>query len=108
MQKLSINKKGQVGLDLTKKVMVSLMVLAVTAIAVILALVSLDDSGIFTAGSTADTQSGYIVGNVTTAAADFFSNAGTFFSIIVAVVIILLVAIILAVVSRFGSSSSSL
>lgn len=108
MQKLSkINKRGQVGLDVVKKVMLSFLVLAVLGIAVLLALSSLDDAGIFTSGSTADTQSGNIIGNVSTSLGDFFGNTGTIFSILVVVVIILAIAIIIAVVSRFGSGSSS-
>ena len=101
MRKL-LNKKGQIGLDVVKSVMVTFLVLAVTGIAVLLALVSLDDAGIFTAGSSADTQSTNIIGNVSTASADFFGNTGTIFAILVVVVILLAIGIAISVVNRFG------
>lgn len=107
LRKLKMNKKGQAGLDLVGGTMKKLLVLAVVAIAVILALVSLQDSNLFTTGSTADNQTDNIVGNVTTATADFFSNSSTFMSILVAVVVILFISIIIFAVQRFGGSGRS-
>jgi hypothetical protein len=48
---LKMDKKGQLGLDTVKSVMISFLVLAVISIAIVLALVSLRDSNIFTSGS---------------------------------------------------------
>lgn len=101
------NKKGVLGLETVKDVMLTFLVLAVIAIAVVLALVSLRDSSIFTANSVEYNQTSDLISNVTTASTDFFSNTGTIFSILVVVVIILAIAIIIAVVSRFGGGGRS-
>lgn len=108
MQRLKINKRGQLGLDVVKKVVLAFLVLAVLGIAVLLSLTSLQDANLFTADSLADNNSDYIIGNTSTALADFFGNTGTIFSILVVVVIILAIAIIIAVVSRFGSGNRAL
>lgn len=55
LRKLKVmNKKGALGLETAKQVMVWFLILAVLAVAIILALVSLRDSGIFTSGSQED------------------------------------------------------
>ena len=95
-------KKGQLGLVTVKYVFVALFVLAVIAIAIILALVSLNNSGIFDAGSQEANDSDLIVNNVTTGLTEFFAETGTIMSILIVVVIILAIAIIIAVVTRFG------
>ena len=95
-------KQGVLGLDTAKAVMVWFLVLAVLAIAIILALVSLRDSGIFTTGSQEDNDTKSIVGNITGALTnDFFDQTGTIFAIIIVVVIIMAISIIIAVVTRF-------
>lgn len=96
------NKKGVLGLDTVKAVMITFLVLAVIGVSVTLALVSLRDSSIFTTGSQEYNQTSGIVGNITDAQSSFFSNTGTIYAILVVVVIILAIAIIIAVVSRFG------
>ncbi len=96
------NKRGQLGLDTVKSVMVAFLILAVLSIAIILALVSLRDSNIFTANSQEANDTTVIVNNISAALVDFFSNTGTIFAILIVVVIILAIAIIIAVVSRFG------
>jgi uncharacterized membrane protein len=105
LKPLKLDKKGQIGLDVVKGTMVSLLVLAVLGVAVFLALSSLQDASLFTSGSTGETQTDNVVGNVTTATASFFGNTGTIFSILVAVVIMLAIAIIVAVVNRFGRTA---
>jgi len=97
------NKRGQIGLDMVRSVAVGLLILAVIGVAIILALVSLRDSSIFTDGSREDNQTTNIVNNITDGLTDFFSNTGTIFAILVVVVIVLAIVIIIAVVSRVGS-----
>jgi len=97
-----INKKGQIGLDVVKSVMVTLLILSVTGIAVLLALTSLDDAGIFTDNSAADNQTEAVIGNVSGAVSDFFGNSSTIFAILVVVVILLAIGIAISVVNRFG------
>jgi len=80
--------------------------MAVIGVAIVLALVSLRDSNIFTAGSADYNSSNYIIGNVTSGTVGFFENTGTIFAILVVVVIILAISIILAVVSRFGKGGA--
>ncbi len=100
-----LNKKGVLGLDTVKNVMVWFLILAVLAISIILALVSLNDSGIFTANSQEANDSSNIVNNITSALTnDFFDQTGTIFAILIVVVIILAIAIIIAVVTRFGGT----
>jgi len=96
------NKKGVLGLNTVKDVMILFLIIAVIGISIILALVSLRDAGIFASGSHEENQTSSIVSNISEATADFFSNTGTIFSILIVVVIILTIAIIIAVVSRFG------
>jgi multidrug resistance efflux pump len=104
MQKLMpINKKGQVGLNLAKSVLVLFLILAVLGIAVILALVSLRDSNIFTENSQDANDTTNIVANVTGGVTEFFSNTTTVFSILIVVVIISAIGIVIYVVTRFGS-----
>ncbi len=96
-----INKKGILGLDTVKTVIVTLLVLAVTSIAVILALVSINDSNIFTANSQAANDSTFIVNNVTSGVTEFFSQVPTFMTLLGVVVLILIIAIVIVAVGRF-------
>jgi len=106
MQKLMLkHKKGVLGLDTVKAVMITFLVLAVIGVAVTLALVSLRDSNIFTSGSLEYNQTEQVVANITDAQTSFFTNTGTIYAILVVVVIILAIAIVIAVVSRFGKGS---
>ena len=92
MEMKPLNKKAQLGLDTAKSVMVWFLVLSVLAFAIILALVSLNDSGVFTSGSQADNDTDDIVNNITSALTnDFFDQTSTIFAIIIVVVIILIV-----------------
>jgi len=101
------SKKAQLGLNVVKSVMITFMVLAVIAVAVVLALISLRDSNIFTSGSTEYNQTSDVIENVTAATTSFFENTGTIFAILVVVVIILAIAIIIGVVSRFGGGGAT-
>ena len=110
MKRLSLinkNKKAVLGLDTVKAVMISFLVLAVIGIAIVLALVSLRDSSIFTAGSQELNDTTNIVNNITSGLVDFFSNTTTIFAILAVVVIILAITIIIVAVTRFGGGEAS-
>lgn len=96
------DRNGVLGLEVVKDVVFDFLILAVVGIAVILALVSLQNANIFTAGSVAANQTNSIVGNVSGGLSTFFGSAGTIFSILVVVVIILAIAIIIYAVGKFG------
>lgn len=102
LKPLMKNKRGMLGLETVKGVMISLLVIAVIAIAVILALVSLRDSGIFTTGSAEANGTTNIINNITTGIISFFKNVPTFFVLLGVVVLILIIAIVIYSVSRFG------
>jgi len=103
LRSIRYNKRGVLGLETVKAVMITFLTLAVIGIAITLALVSLRDSNIFTVGSPEATDTNYTISNITAAQTEFFSNTGTIFSILIVVVIILAISIVIAVVSRFGS-----
>ncbi len=105
-KKYSNSKKGVLGLDTTKAVMISLLVLAVVAIAIFLALVSLRDSGIFVADSIEENYTSDIIGNITYGATKFFANVPTFFVLLGVVVLILIIAIVIVAVSRFQTGGT--
>lgn len=100
-------KRGQLGLGTVRDVMITFLVIGVIAVAIILALVSLRDSGIFSDGSQEFNDTSDIVGNITDGTKTFFNSTGTIFAILVVVVIILAIAIIVAVVSRFGGGGGA-
>ena len=101
MKKLLKNKKGILGLNTTTQFIVTLLVLAVTAFAVIIALAALDDTNVLTDGSIADNQTTAILNNVSTGISSFFGNATTWFSLLAIVVILLIIAIVIVTVRRF-------
>lgn len=107
-QKLSMNKKGVLGMDSVRDVIIFLLTLAVAAIAVFLALSSLQDANLFTASSTADNNTDYIINNITNGASNFFEQVPTIFTVLGAVAIILAVTLILFAVNRFSQSSTGL
>jgi len=103
-----MNKKGQVGLDTAKSVMLTLLVIGVIAFAIIIALASLNSSNATTSGSLERNQTTNIFNNITTGTANFFSNTGTWFSLLAVVVIILIIAIVIFAVNRFGGRQGGL
>ncbi len=107
LRKLLKDKRGQLGLGTVRDVMIAFLVISVIAVAIILALVSLRDSGIFKAGSEELNDTSELIGNVTEGTKDFFNNTGTIFAILVVVVIILAISIIIGVVSRFGGAGTT-
>jgi hypothetical protein len=99
------NRNGVLGLETAKAVMVTFLVLAVTGVAILLALTSLQNANIFTANSQADNDTDAIVGNISSGLVTFFGSTGTIFSILIVVVIILAISIIIWAVGRFGQQT---
>ena len=102
MKNLFKDKKGILGLDTVKSVIISLLVLAVISIASFLALTSLQNANIFPAGSTSANQTSNIIANITSGTAVFFTNVPTFFTLLGVVVLILIIAIVIVAVTRFS------
>ena len=99
------SRNGVLGLDTAKAVMVTFLILAVTGVAVLLALTSLQNANVFTADSLGDNATDNIVGNVSDGLETFFGSTGTIFSILIVVVIILAISIIIWAVGRFGQQT---
>jgi len=98
-------RNGVLGLETAKQVMVTFLVLAVTGVAILLALTSLQDANIFTDESLGDNATTNIIGNVSDGLETFFASTGTIFSILIVVVIILAISIIIWAVGRFGQQT---
>jgi hypothetical protein len=98
-QKIKMNNKGMLGLDMAKSFLLALFTMAVVGFALIIALNSLNDSS----AGTDDTA--LILGNVSDGAVDLFANAGTWFSLIAVVVIIMIIAVVIVSVNRFGGEA---
>jgi len=103
--KTLMDKRGVLGLDTVRAVLITLLTLAVTCIAVFLALVSLQNAGIFTTSSASANNTNNIINNITGGATNFFTYVPTIFTILGVVVIILVVSIIIVAVSRFQTGS---
>ncbi len=99
------NRNGVLGLDTAKQVMVTFLVLAVTGVAILLALTSLENANIFINNSQAANDTSHIIGNVSGGLVTFFGSTGTIFSILIVVVIILAISIIIWAVGRFGQQT---
>ncbi len=82
----------------------TLLILAVTSIAVFLALVSLQNANIFVDGTQAANDTSLIISNITTGTTQFFANVPTFMVLLGVVVLLLIIAIVLVVVGRFGGT----
>lgn len=103
------DKRGILGLDTVKAVILALLTLAVIAIAVFLALTSLQNSNIFTASSVSANNTNSLIGNITYGTTQFFTNIPTFMTLLGVVVLILIIAIVIVAVSKFsGGRSESL
>ena len=104
---MKIEQRNSVlGLETAKQVMVTFLVLAVTAVAILLALTSLQNANIFTANSLGDNATTNIIGNVSAGLSTFFASTGTIFSILIVVIIILAISIIIWAVGRFGQETN--
>jgi len=102
MKSLLKSKRGILGLDTVKAVIITLLTLAVITIAAFLALVSLQNANIFTAGSQSANQTNNIISNITSGATNFYSNVPTFFTLLGVVVLILIISIVIVAVTRFS------
>jgi len=98
-------RNGVLGLETAKQVMVTFLVLAVTGVAILLALTSLQNANIFTTNSAGYNATSNIIGNVSSGLVTFFGSTGTIFSILIVVVIILAISIIIWAVGRFGQQT---
>ena len=103
------NKKGVLGLDTVKSVILSLLTLAVVFIAVLLALTTLQNAGIFSTSTASGNSSviaiNNVVGNISSGGSLFFSYVPTFMILLAVVVIILVIAIVIVAVTRFGGTT---
>jgi len=103
--KTKMDKRGVLGMEDVKAVMLFLLVLAVVAIALFLALTNLNSAGLFTAGSQPANDTSNIINNITSGTTNFFKNVPTIFTILGAVVIITAVILILIAVQRISQSA---
>ena len=107
MKALQMKKKGQLGslVELPGKVVIGLLILAVTVIAVFLALGVLTTSNIFTANSTSYNNTIYIANNITGGATSFFNYVPTVFTVLGVVLILGAIGLLIFVVYRFARGS---
>lgn len=105
-----IGKKAMVleSLNLVGAVILALLTIAVIAIAVFLALTSLQNAGIFTAGSQADNDTDNIINNITKGTTNFFTQIPTIMTILGVVALIGAVVLIIFFVSRMGGQQQGL
>ncbi len=102
---LMVDKKGVLGLETVGSVIITLLVLAVIAIAVFLALDSLNTANLFTAGSQSANDTTNLINNITSGTTAFFANIPTVMVILGAVVIILAVVLIILAVGRISGGA---
>jgi uncharacterized membrane protein len=104
------SKKGAVleTLNLVGGVILTLLTISVIAIAVFLALTSLQNAGIFTTGSQSANQTANIINNITTGTTNFFAQIPTIMTILGVVALIGAVVLIIYYVSRIGGSKDGL
>jgi len=100
-----MNKKGQVGLDTAKAVMLTLLTMGIIAFAIIIAMGTLNDSNVLTTDSYEDNQTSDVLNNISGGVAGFFDNVPTWFTLLSVVVIIAIIALVIIVVGRFGGNS---
>ena len=103
--KRKLSKKGIFGLEAVGQVMLTVLTLVVTAIAVFLALASLQNAGIFAAGSAGANNTATIISNTTYGTSAFFANVPTIFTVLGVVAIILVIGLIIYAVKRFSEGS---
>lgn len=101
-----MNSRGVLGMETAGEVFKFALILAVLAIAVFLALSSLQDANLFTTGSSNANNTDDVINNVTGGVVTFFASIGTVFSILIAVVIILAVVLILLAIRRFSGGAA--
>ena len=97
------DKKGQMSLDLVGKILITVLVLALIAVAMFAGFDAIQNSGIFTAASASANNTDVIITNVTDGATAFFGNIPAILSILGIVAIMTGLAILIVVVKRSNS-----
>lgn len=91
-----MDKKGQTGMNLTKGLVVGILIILILGVVGIVIAVQLRDSGILTANSSEANQTTQIVANYSKGIADFFVQVPTI--MIIAALVILIAALVILVV----------
>jgi len=104
MRSILSKKRGMLGLDTVKGFMLLLMVIAVIAFAIIIAMQTLSDTNVLTAGSYGDNMTTNVLNNVSSGVAGFFANTSIWFTLLSVVIIILIIAVVIYAVNRFSES----
>lgn len=103
-----LGKKGVLGLDTAKAFILFILIVAIIGFATIIAVSTLDNSGVLTANSVEANQSTAVLRNVSGGVADFFANTTTWFTLLSVVVIILIIGVVIFAVQRFGGNQQGL
>ena len=98
--KQRMNKRGVLGLEIVKAVLLSLLGLAVISVAVLIVLGALNSTST-DAGISGNIS--LITNNISFGVTQFFGNIPTFFTLLAVVVIILIISIVIVAVNRFGT-----
>ena len=96
------------GLDVAKGFILAIMLIAIIGFVTVIALATLNNAGVLTAGSLEANQSESILLNTTAGVARFFQDATTWFILLSVVVIILIIAVVILAVQRFGGGRGGL
>ena len=102
-KKISMNKKGQLGMDVAKSFMLGLMTLLVIGVTVLIVLSSLGDTSVV----SGDNDTANVIGNGSAGISEFFENTTTWLALLGVVIIILIIAVVISVVNRFGGGRST-
>ena len=99
MKLRKLGKQGVLGLETAKAFVLSILGIAVIAMAVLITLNALDST------SVATNATKNITANISQGVSDFFKNSTTWFALLSLVIIILIIAIVIVAVNRFGARS---
>jgi uncharacterized membrane protein len=97
-----MSKKGVVGLDVARSVILMLLGIGVLAFIVIIVMANLSASNVVPAGSLGANQSTAIFANISGGVSTFFGNTGVWFNLLGVVVIVAIAALVLYFVGAFG------
>ena len=95
-------------LETVREFMLILLVLAVIGFAIVIALATLDNTNVLTAGSYEANQTTNILRNVSGGVSEFFDDTGTWLTLLSVVVIILIIAVVILAVNRFSGGTRGL
>lgn len=105
MELKPLNKKGQLGFELVKPIVITVLVLIVLGVVFLVTTVSLRDSNILTEHSAEYNSSVGYMNNGTEGLTAIFSKIPTVMTILAVVIIITAVVLILRQVGSFGKSA---